>query len=71
MSCGVGHKLGLDLAWLWLWPVATALIQPLDWEHPATDVALKRQKKKEKKRCKSSKQDIIFFVIELQECRSN
>ena len=63
MSCGVGHKLGLDLAWLWLWlwPVATALIQPLDWEHPATDVALKRQKKKEKKRCKSSEQDIIFL----------
>ena len=31
MSCGVGHRPALDLAWLWLWhrPAATALIQPL------------------------------------------
>ena len=34
MSCGVGHRLGLDLALLWLWrrPVATAPIRPLAWE---------------------------------------
>ena len=48
MSCGVGHRCGLDLALLSLWcrPAATALIGPLAWEPPyATGVALKRQKK--------------------------
>ena len=36
MSCGVGHRRGLDLALLWLWrrPVATALVRPLAWEPP-------------------------------------
>ena len=50
MSCGVGHKHGLDPALLWLWhrPAATALIQPLAWGPPYdTGVALKRPKKKE------------------------
>ena len=33
MSCGVGHRLGSDLAFLWLWRrPAVALIQPLAWE---------------------------------------
>ena len=53
MSCGVGRRLGSDLALLWLWcrPAATALIEPLAWEPPrASDAALKRdQKEKEKK----------------------
>ena len=36
MSCGVGHRHSLDLAWLWLWhrPVAAAPIWPLTWEPP-------------------------------------
>ena len=45
MSCGAGHRRGLDLALLWLWrrPVATAPIGPLAWEPPyASGVALKR-----------------------------
>ena len=49
MSCGVGGRLSLDLALLWLWcrSAATALIQPLDWEISyAADAALKRKKKK-------------------------
>ena len=53
MSCGVGHRLGLDLVLLWLWcrPAATALIRPLVWEPSyATGVALKRQKTEEKKK---------------------
>ena len=31
MSCGLGHRHGLDLVLLWLWcrPVATALIERL------------------------------------------
>ena len=44
MSCGVGHRRGLDLALLWLWRrrVAASLIGPLDWEPPyALGVALK------------------------------
>ena len=49
VSCGVGHRLSLDLALLWLWcrPVAPALVQPLAWEPPyAAGLALKRRKKK-------------------------
>ena len=36
VSCGVGHRHGLDPVLLWLWrrPVATAPIQPLAWEPP-------------------------------------
>ena len=36
MSCGVGHRRGLDPALLWLWyrPAATAPITPLAWEPP-------------------------------------
>ena len=55
MSCGVGHRHGSHLAWLWLWYrlVATALIGPPAWEPPhAVGTALeetKRQKKKKKK----------------------
>ena len=56
MSCGVGYRLGLDLALLWLWrrPVATAQIRPPAWEPSyAAGVALekaKRPKKKKKKK---------------------
>ena len=49
MSCGVGHKCGLDPTLLWLWhrPAAIALIGPLAWEPPhAGSVALKIQKTK-------------------------
>ena len=52
MSCGVCHRLGLDLALLWLWrrPAAVALIGPLAWEPLyAADVALKKYKRPEKK----------------------
>ena len=55
MSCGIGHRHGLDpeLLWLWLWlwpwlwPAARAPIQPLAWEHPyATGEALKKRQSK-------------------------
>ena len=48
MSCGVGHRHGLDPVLLWLWRrlAAAALIQPLAWELPcAVGAALKRRKK--------------------------
>ena len=47
MSCGIGHRLGLDLTLLWPWLrlMATDLIPPLAWEPPyATAVALKNKK---------------------------
>ena len=50
MSCGVGYRLDLDPALLWLWCklVATTPIRPLAWELPyAVGMALKSKKKKE------------------------
>jgi len=47
VSCGVGHRHGLDLALLWLWcrPAAVAPIRPLAWEPPyAMGVALKKER---------------------------
>ena len=49
MSCGVGHRLGLDSTLLWLWHrlAAAAQIQPLAWELPyAASVAQKKQERK-------------------------
>ena len=57
VSCGVGHRRGLDLALLWLWHrlAATAPVRPLVWEPPhAMGVALKGQKKKKVKKKKRS-----------------
>ena len=51
MSCGVGHRRGSDLEWLWLWcrPAAAALIGPLAWEAPCAVGAALGEKKKKKK----------------------
>ena len=54
-SYDVGHRLGSDLALLWLWHrlAAVSLIQPLALELPyATGVALKRKKEKTKQKRK-------------------
>ena len=51
VSCGVGHKHGLDpmLLCLWCRPAAAATIGPLAWEPPcAAGAALERQKKRER-----------------------
>ena len=50
MSCGVGHRLGLDLLLLWLWRrlAAVALIQPLVWELHMLRVPPEKAKKKKK-----------------------
>ena len=53
MSCGLVCRCSLDpvLPWLWRRLVATALIQPLDWEPPyAMGVALKKTKRQKKKK---------------------
>ena len=50
MSCGVSHRCGSELAWLWRRPGATAQIQPLAWEPPyAVGAAVKKKKKTKKK----------------------
>jgi len=52
MSCGVGHRHGLDPGLLWLWcrPAAIASVQPTAWEFPcAMGSALKRKKRKKEK----------------------
>ena len=62
MSCDVGHRLGSDLALMWLWhrPAATAPIRPLAWEPPcAKGVALKGQKTKKKKKEEKEKESNI------------
>ena len=56
VSCGVGCRLGLDPALLWLWHrlAATAPIRPLAWETPyaagAAQEIAKRQKKPKKQK---------------------
>ena len=47
-----GIAVALVLLWLWCRLAAVASIRPLAWEPLyAVDVALKRKKKKERKRC--------------------
>jgi len=50
MSCGVGHRYGLEPALLWLWhrPATTTLIQPLAWgTYIFSKCGHKEQKKKD------------------------
>ena len=57
MSCGVGHRCGLELVLLWLWhrPAATAPIQSLAWEPPyAIGMALKKDRREKKRREKDT-----------------
>ena len=58
MSCGVGGRLGWDLALMCLWPklVAAALIWPLAWELP---YALEKKKKRERE----SKSSRFFHCV--------
>ena len=58
MSCGVGHKCGLDPALMCLWPKpATAgTILPLAWELPyAVDAALKSQNETKQNKTKQKR----------------
>ena len=73
MSCGVGHRHGLDLTLLWLWCglVATAPIRPLAWEPTyAESAALKKKKKKERKSIskKKKKKKSGAFHEDSKEC---
>ena len=67
MSCGVGCRGSLDLVLLWLGcrPAAVALIRPLAWELPyAVGVALKSERKKEKRTFKNKRKKIVTFTEE-------
>ena len=58
VSCGVDHRCGSDLTWLWLWRrlAAVAPIQSPAWEFPqATGVALKTNKQTNKQKKKTKK----------------
>ena len=57
MSYGMGRRLGLDPAFLWLWrsPVATAPIGPLAWEPPSAAGAAQEKEKRQKKKKKRKK----------------
>ena len=60
MSCGLGHRCGLDPMLLWLWPGVVAPTGPLAWEPPyATGAEKERRKKKEgrKERRKEEKKE--------------
>ena len=51
MSCGVGHRNGLDPKLLWLWHTlaAVAPVGPLAGKHSKAASAAKKKKKKKKK----------------------
>ena len=74
VSCGVGHRCGLDLTLLWLWcrPAATAPFQPLAWEPPyAMGSGLRKGKKKKKKKnkqllsCFACQSEFSFSILKL------
>ena len=64
-SCSIGRRFGSDplLPWLWHRLAVAALIRTLAWELPcATGVALKKQKKKEKRENKTKYTHIYICV---------
>ena len=65
MSCGVGGRCGLDLAWLWYMLTTVAPIRPLAWEPPCVSgVALentKQNKTKQKKTTRSKARDLALL----------
>ena len=63
MTCGVGHRRGLELALLWLWyrPAATAPIRPLAWEPPYAAGAAREEAKRQKQKNKKDTQKALFL----------
>ena len=63
MSCGVGHRCGLDPVLLWLWCrlMAAAPIRPLAWEPPCVMGVAKEVAKKTKQ---TSKQKTTMVFLE-------
>ena len=66
MSCGAGHRHGLDpvLPWLWCRPAAAAPIQHLAWEPPyAVGAALKSKKKKNNNKSKQTNKQKTYTSL--------
>ena len=66
MSCGVGHRHGLDpvLPWLWYRLAGVALIRPPAWEPPyAMGVALKSKTKQNPKNLCGEKYETLIKEI--------
>ena len=64
MSCGIGHKHGLDPVLLWLWCRLAALIQTLAW---GTSIYLRvwpKKSKKEKKLDQYKNFELLCFIPE-------
>ena len=63
MSCGVGHRRGSDLVFLWAWCrlAAAAMIRSLAWELPYARYSPKEQKKKKKLKQISKEAECSFL----------
>ena len=75
MSCGVGHRRGLDpmLLWLWCRLASTALIRSLAWEPPyAVESGPRKGKKTKQNKTKQNKKTpqggAVIFVKEHSAC---
>ena len=78
MSCGVGRRLGLDLALLQLWHrlIAVALISPLAWELPYASGAALKSKQNNKTKQKKTPQikacnTCVFIAAMMYTCFQN
>ena len=71
MSCGVGHRHGLDLALQWLWPrpVATAPIRSLGISiyRGCSPKKIKKKKRRKKKRVVGQKVDFGDLAMTCKE----
>ena len=64
MSCGAGHRCGLDLVLLWLWLAAVALIRSLAWEPLYAMGAALKSKKKKKESNMGQENNILGDIFE-------
>ena len=66
MSCGVGHRCGLDPVMLWLWcrPASIAPVGPLAWEPPHAARSHPRKGKKTKNKTKQNKKAAMGLRVE-------
>ena len=68
MSCGVGRRLGLNMALMRLLcrPVAIAPIGPLPWEPPyVTSMVLKKERKKKRRSLNSNSGKMVLWDTRL------
>ena len=63
MSCGVGHRHGLDSVLLWLWRrlAATAPIRPLAWESPYAAGAAQEMANRQKQQQQQQQNSFLYL----------